>query len=102
MQNITTTCTKCGKQFLILEREQKFLQDKGLPFPTQCPSCRQLRRLQLRGERALFKTNCQKCGKEIIVSYEPKSVKNPIFCREDYEKYFAENDPIINEPLPEA
>ncbi len=102
MQNITATCTKCGKQFLILGREQKFLQEKGLPLPTECPSCRQMRRLSLRGQRALFKTNCQKCGKEIIVAYDPKTVKNPIFCREDYEKYFQENDPIIHEPLPEA
>lgn len=101
MQNIQATCTRCGKQFLILEKEQKFLEEKGLPLPTICPSDRQLRRLQLRGERNLFKTNCQKCGKEIIVSYEPSSMKSPIYCREDYEKYFAENDPIISEPLPE-
>lgn len=102
MQNITTTCTQCGKQFLILEKEQKFLEGKSLPLPTMCPSCRQLRRLQLRGERNLYKTNCQKCGKEIIVSYEPSSVKNPIYCREDYEKYFAENDALITDPLPEG
>lgn len=101
MQNVTVTCTKCGKQFLILDKEQKFLQDKGLPLPTMCPSCRQLRRLTLRGERALYKTKCQKCGKEIVVSYEPTIMKSPIYCREDYEKYFAENDPIIPNPLPE-
>lgn len=101
MANITATCTKCSKQFLILDREQKFLSDKGLPFPTMCPSDRQLRRLTLRGERALYKTKCQKCGKEIVVSYDPKTMKSPIYCKEDYEKYFAENDPIITDPLPE-
>lgn len=99
--NQTVTCAKCGKQFLVLEKEQKFLQDKGLPLPTMCPSDRQLRRLSLRGARALYKTKCQKCGKEIIVAYDPATVKNPIFCKEDYERYFAENDPIITEPLPE-
>ena len=102
MQNITATCTTCAKQFLILEREQKFLQDKNLPLPSHCPSCRQLRRLKLRGERALYKINCQKCGKEIVVSYNPQTVKNPVYCREDYEKYFAENDPIITDVLPEV
>ncbi len=101
MQNITATCSQCGKQFLILDREQRFLQEKSLPLPTHCPSCRQLRRLSLRGERALYKTKCQKCGKDIIVSYDPQKIKNPIFCKEDYEKYFQENDPIINEPLPQ-
>ena len=102
MQNITATCVKCGKQFLILEKEQKFLQDKGLPLPTLCPSCRQLRRLTLRGERSLYKTKCQKCGKEIVVSYDPSTMKSSIYCREDYERYFAENDPIITDPLPDS
>ena len=45
---------------------------------------------------------CQKCGKEIVVSYDPSSVKSPIYCREDYEKYFNENDPIVTDPLPEG
>jgi len=102
MSNLTQTCSKCNKQFLVLEQEQKFLQDKGLPLPTMCPSDRQLRRLQLRGGRELYKTKCQKCGKDIVVSYDPQTVKNAIYCKEDYEKYFQENDPIINEPLPEA
>lgn len=100
MGNITHTCVKCGKRFLIIEREQAFLQDKGLPIPEQCPTCRQLRRLNLRGERILYKTKCQKCGKEIIVSYDPKTVANKILCKKDYEEYFLENDPIITDPLP--
>lgn len=102
MNTTTATCEKCGKQFWILDKEQKFLQEKGFPSPTHCPACRQERRLSLRGGRALFKTKCQQCGKEIIVSYNPESVKNKILCREDYEKYFQENDPIITDPLPDA
>lgn len=100
MANITNTCLKCEKRFLIIETEQKFLQDKGLPLPAHCPSCRQLRRLKLRGERSLYKTKCQKCDKEIIVSYDPKTVQNMILCKKDYEQYFLENDPIITDPLP--
>lgn len=56
----------------------------------------------LRGERSLYKTKCQKCGKEIIVSYDPEKVKNMILCKTDYEKYYEENDPIISAPLPEV
>ena len=102
MATITSTCVTCGRKFLVIDNEQKFLQEKGLPLPSNCPACRQTRRLKLRGERALYKTTCNKCGKEIIVSYDPKKVKNQILCKNDYEKYFLENDPIISDPLPEA
>lgn len=102
MANVTVTCSTCGKKFFVIDKEQNFLKDKGLPLSTDCPSCRQLRRLRLRGERSLYKTTCSKCDKEIIVSYDPKTAKNPILCKEDYEKYFLENDPIITDPLPDA
>ncbi len=100
MAGITQTCSRCTKQFLIIDQEQAFLNQKGLALPTMCPSCRQLRRLSLRGGRQLFKATCQKCQKEIVVSFDPKQVKQPIFCKEDYEKFMLENDPIIKEPLP--
>lgn len=102
MAAITKTCSNCQKQFLITDQEQAFYAEKKLPEPLQCPTCRQMRRLQLRGERTLYKTKCQKCGKEIVVSFEPSETTQAIFCREDYEKYFAENDAIINEPLPQV
>jgi ssDNA-binding Zn-finger/Zn-ribbon topoisomerase 1 len=103
MAAITQTCTKCGKQFLVIDQEQVFLKERNLPFPTNCPSCRQIRRLSLRGgERMLYKTQCQKCGKDIVIARDPKKVKNAIYCRKDYEDYFNENDPIIKEPLPEV
>ena len=103
MANLTKVCEKCGKQFLVIESEQKFLTDKGCSLPTQCPPCRQIRRYKLRGgERMLYKTKCQKCGKDIIVAYNPEGVKNPIYCIEDYQKHITENDPIIKDPLPEV
>lgn len=102
MANVTQTCTKCQKQFLIIDQEQKFLNDKGLPFPTNCPACRQTRRLMLRGGRQLFKTKCQKCGKDIIVSYDPSTTQQTILCKEDFEQYMSENDAIIKDPLPEV
>lgn len=50
----------------------------------------------------LYKTTCQKCGKEIVVAFNPQKVTNQIFCKKDYDQYFLENDTIINEPLPEV
>lgn len=101
MANIKQICTKCNKNFLIIDQEQEFLKQKGLSLPTNCPTCRQLRRLLLRGGRQLFKTKCQKCNKEIVVSFDPQKVQQSIYCKEDYEKFFMENDPIIKDPLPD-
>ena len=102
MERITKQCQKCRKQFLIIAQEQVFLRERELPLPSSCPSCRQLRRLSLRGAaRMLFKTQCQKCGKDIVVARDPKITKNAIYCRKDYEQYFVDNDPIITDPLPD-
>jgi len=102
MDNQTITCDKCKTQFLIIKAEKDFLHNRNISLPTKCPGCRQERRLSLRGsKRSLFKTKCQKCQKDIVTSFDPKTVKSPIYCREDYEKYFVENDPIIKDPLPE-
>lgn len=101
MANIKQACKKCNKDFLIIDLEQEFLKQKGLSLPANCPTCRQIRRLNLRGGRQLFKSKCQKCAKEIVVSFNPQKVKQAIYCKEDYEKFFMENDPIIKDPLPE-
>ncbi|HSX40294.1 MAG TPA: zinc-ribbon domain containing protein [Candidatus Saccharimonadales bacterium] len=102
MASVTQTCSKCGKQFLVIDQEQAFLKEKNLPLPAMCPSCRQMRRLSLRGaDRALFKTKCQKCGKEIIVAFDPAKATNAIYCQKDWDQFFYDNDPIITDPLPE-
>ncbi len=100
MASVTQTCTHCGKQFLVIEEEQAFLKQKGFPLPAMCPACRQQRRLALRGGRKLYKTTCQKCNKEIVVSFDPERAQQAIYCKEDYDKFVMENDPIIDEPLP--
>lgn len=55
----------------------------------------------MRGERTLYKTKCHKCGKDIVVSFDPAKTEQTILCRKDYDQYFEENDPIIKDPLPE-
>ena len=84
MPNLTQTCPKCSKQFLVIEQEQKFLNDKNLPLPVHCPSCRQQRRLMLRGnDRTLYKAKCSKCGKGIIegMMVEPKTITFTFFVK---------------------
>ena len=101
MASQTVTCTRCQKQFLVIDEEQQFLNGKGLPLPTHCPSCRQLRRLMLRGnERALYKAKCAKCQKDIIVAYDPAKTTNVILCKPDYDAWLNEHDTTITDPLP--
>lgn len=103
MASITATCTKCSKQFLIIDQEQAFLKEKNLSLPTMCPPCRQTRRLMLRGNaRELFKSKCEKCGKDIIVSFDPAKATSPIFCKQDYEQYLSDHDVLLTDPLPEG
>ncbi|MBI4058220.1 zinc-ribbon domain containing protein [Candidatus Gottesmanbacteria bacterium] len=94
MSDITQTCTKCGKQFLIIVQEQEFLQKKGLSFPTLCPADRQVRRLANRGERMLYKTTCSQCGNRVITSYDPAKATSPILCKTCYVNYFETHDPL--------
>ena len=92
MADITKMCTKCGKKFLIISQEQEFLKKKNLPLPTLCPSDRQARRLDDRGERTLYKTTCQECGANMIASYDPAKEKSKIFCKNCYRKYFETHE----------
>ena len=100
MAPLTQTCVKCQKQFLVIDPEQQFLREKGIPLPTECPQCRQDRRLALRGGRKLYRTKCQVCGKDIVVSYDPDKAESTILCREDWEKYQVEHEYLITDPLP--
>ncbi len=101
MAALTQTCAKCNKQFVVIDPEQAFLKEKGIPLPTRCPECRYQARLFLRGnERRLYRTNCQRCGREIVVSYDPQTAKNEILCKEDYSKWLEEHDTSITDPLP--
>lgn len=100
MTAITAICASCNKQFLIIDQEQSFLNERGFPLPKNCPFCRQQRRLALRGERRLYKTTCQQCGKSILVTFNPEKTKQKILCKEDYNKFYAETDMIVKDELP--
>lgn len=97
MEPIKKTCQQCKKEFWVIKQEQEFLQKLGLPHPTACPGCRQARRLKDRGERNLYRTVCQQCGKNIIVSYDPQKETRKILCRKCYLEYFEKNSPLITD-----
>ncbi len=97
MPSTKKPCRTCGKEFLIIEQEQKFINERGLPLPDECPTCRQARREKLRGGRKLYRAKCQDCKKDIIVSYEPSTIKSKILCFDCYKKYTESHDFIIKE-----
>lgn len=88
IQNKISKCKACGKDFLIIEQEQKFYKKKDLPLPDNCPDCRQKRRLSLRNERKLYKRKCDKCQKEMISTYAPDS-KYIVYCQECFWKHLG-------------
>lgn len=94
MADIVQVCSKCNKKFLIIDKEQEFLKKKGLAFPTLCSTDRQAKRVKDRGERVLYRTNCQQCGENVIVSYDPAKAKSKILCQKCYLAYFEKNDPL--------
>lgn len=85
-------CKKCKTEFWVLSQEKKFLEERKLPLPENCPSCRQTRRLSLRGERRLYRTTCQQCGKSILVTYNPQEMKSKILCQLCFKKYIEETE----------
>lgn len=92
MTDITQTCIKCGKKFLVISLEQEFLKKRNLPLPTICPSDRQLRRLEGRGERTLYRTTCQNCSANMVTTYDPKTVTSKILCQKCYREYYDKTD----------
>ena len=92
MSAIQKKCPECGEEFLIIDQEQGFYKEKGLPHPGECPLCRQKRRLSLRSGRKLYGSKCDKCGKEIIIAFEPPKDQK-VYCRECYLKFYESFDP---------
>ncbi len=99
MAGTKKVCRTCNKDFLIIDQEQSFLNERGLPFPDECPPCRQARREKMRGGRKLYRSKCQDCNKDIIVSYDPSTVKSKIMCFECYRKYSETHEFLIKDDL---
>jgi len=95
MENIKKICAKCQKEFWVIKQEQEFLSKINLPLPSNCPGCRQARRLNDRGERALYRTTCQECKKNMVVTYDPQKETRKILCKTCYLAWFEKNPVIL-------
>ncbi len=65
----TKKCQHCKNDFEIEETDFNFYQMLTVPPPTLCPTCRLVRRLTWRNERALYKRTCELCKKDVLSVY---------------------------------
>ena len=76
----TRTCRQCSTPFTITDRDMAFYEKVSpifagkkelIPPPTLCPECRQIRRMNFRNERKLYRRKCDLTGKSIIAAHDP-------------------------------
>ncbi|MFA6135874.1 MAG: hypothetical protein WC705_00700 [Candidatus Paceibacterota bacterium] len=78
-------CEVSGKPFRIIKAELDFYRKNNLPIPTRHPYERMVERLKNRNPSKLWKSNCQKCQKDIFTSYSPDKQKVfKIYCESCY------------------
>lgn len=91
---IQAKCEKCGKDFLIINKEVEFYKEKDFPLPKLCPEHRLERRIALRNKKELLGYNCDSCGKDIIIAFDPVEGQE-VYCKECFQKYMQEHDCIL-------
>lgn len=85
-QDQVLKCKECGNEFTWTASEQEFYAEKGFQnAPQRCPSCRQARKQQLRGNREMHTATCAQCGKECEVPFQPRGDK-PVYCNDCYQQ----------------
>lgn len=80
-QRETRICQAFGKEFVIEPEDFEFYERIGVPPPTWCPDCRNMRRLAWREELHLYKDICKLCGKSIVSIHAPGGPFT-VYCRE--------------------
>ncbi len=78
-------CQNCRKIFETNSKFQEILSKLNLPLPTFCPSCRLVRRMTYRNERALYKRKCSAEGhsEEVISVFSPEK-PDRIYCQKSW------------------
>lgn len=76
-------CKNCAQEFTIDSSDFAFYEKIGVPPPTWCPECRNIRRMAWREYHTLYRGTCGLCNKEIITVHAPGSPFT-IYCRECY------------------
>ena len=86
-------CVECGTTFVFTASEQEFYAARGYTNePKRCPSCREARKGQRRGdtgyrssERQMYPAVCANCGAETEVPFQPREGR-PVYCSNCYNK----------------
>ncbi|MEK9159934.1 MAG: zinc-ribbon domain containing protein [Patescibacteria group bacterium] len=66
METLQTACAHCQKNFELDAQDQAFYKEINVPHPTQCPDCREQRRLAWRNERTLYLRKCDLTGEPTL------------------------------------
>ncbi|MDP2630965.1 MAG: hypothetical protein Q8P56_06200 [Candidatus Uhrbacteria bacterium] len=74
-------CQNCKKDFTVEPEDFLFYEKIHVPPPTWCPPCRLQRRMLFTNERALYRSTCGLCLKDIITMYHPDS-EFPVYCKQ--------------------
>jgi hypothetical protein len=85
MQNQSTTCQNCKKEFEVTEMEKEILSKLAVPLPTFCPECSLVRRVAYRNERTLYKRKCNAPGhnEEVISIFSPDK-PDTVYCQSSW------------------
>ena len=87
-------CKECGNEFLIINKEIDFYKEKDFPLPELCPEHRLARRNSMRNKKELLGYNCDKCGKDIVIAFDPIDGQQ-VYCKTCFQAYMQENDCIL-------
>ncbi len=83
MNSEIINCQNCKNQFSIEPDDFAFYEKIKVPPPTFCPECRNMRRMAWREDRALYRSNCKLCGRDMITIHRPGGPFT-VYCRECY------------------
>ena len=78
-------CTKCGKNYKILNQELRFYRKMDLPVPSDCPDCRFERRMNMKNPPNLWTRTCAQCGTSLKTGIAPNRPET-VLCEECYVK----------------
>lgn len=62
-------CKNCEKKFPITDDDKQYYDKLGVPPPTWCPSCREMRRMAWCNEMHLYQNECKLCDKKMIAQF---------------------------------
>ncbi|OGF67766.1 hypothetical protein A3I27_03195 [Candidatus Giovannonibacteria bacterium RIFCSPLOWO2_02_FULL_43_11b] len=87
--NEAIKCQKCERGFRIIPMELKFLRERNLPLPRECPFCRIEEKFnQWVKNLRLIPRVCDKCGANFETKYT-KEEALVVYCKKCYQQEFV-------------